>query len=139
KRLRAGGRSPYVGVVLSDAEDAFQARAFTALEAELAAVGLRPVVTVIGDDPDREEPCVDESLANDLSGLSIVRAHPESPRTCAAAAARSATRIVSLDPAVTGDGISVVAGHERNAGRLSSQQLLDHGHCALGVIGDNST
>src|SRR5699024_11835751 len=27
RRLRAGGRSPYVGVVLSDAEDAFQARA----------------------------------------------------------------------------------------------------------------
>ena len=139
KRLRAGGRSPYVGVVLSDAEDAFQARAFAALEAELAAVDLRPVVTVIGDDPDREEAFVDESLANDLSGLIIVRAHPESPRTYAGAAANSAIRIVSLDPAVTGDGISVVAGDELNAGRLAAQQLLDHGHRALGVIGDHST
>src|SRR5699024_2499572 len=59
--------------------------------------------------------------------------------TYAGAAAKSAIRIVSLDPAVTGDGISVVAGDELNAGRLAAQQLLDHGHRALGVIGDHST
>src|SRR5699024_10787605 len=137
--LRAGGRSPYVVVVLSDAEAAFHARAFTALVAELAAVDLRPVVTVIADDPHREEAFVDESQTNNLTGLIIVQAHPESPRTYAGAAANSAIRIVSLDPAVTGDGISVVVGDELNAGRLAAQQLLDHGHRALGVVGDHST
>ena len=29
RRLRAGGRSPYVGVVLSSADDPYQARVFT--------------------------------------------------------------------------------------------------------------
>ena len=77
RRLRAGGRSPYIGVVLSDAADAFQSRAFAAVEAELAALDLRPVVTVVGDDPDREEAFLDECLASDLTGIIVIRAHPE--------------------------------------------------------------
>jgi LacI family transcriptional regulator len=139
KRLRAGGRSPYIGVVLTDADDAFQARVFSALEAELATVELRPVVTVAGDDPEREEAFVDECLANDLSGIIIVRSHPDAADIYARAAAASGIRIVSFDPAISGDGISVVAGDELEAGRLAAQQLLDHGHRALGVIGDHST
>ncbi|WP_166973257.1 LacI family DNA-binding transcriptional regulator [Brevibacterium atlanticum] len=142
RRLRAGGRSPYIGVVLSDADDAFQARVFSALEAELATVDLRPVVTVIGDDPDREQAFLDECLANDLSGIIVVRAHPDAADNYARAAAASGIRIVSFDPAVasrSGEGISVLAGDEAAAGRLAAQQLLDHGHIALGVIGDHST
>src|SRR5699024_2132796 len=118
KRLRAGGRSPYIGVVLTDADDAFQARVFSALEAELATVELRPVVTVAGDDPEREEAFLDECLANDLSGIIVVRSHPDAADIYARAAAASGIRIVSFDPAVSGGGISVVAGDELNAGRL---------------------
>ncbi|WP_420095603.1 LacI family DNA-binding transcriptional regulator [Brevibacterium sediminis] len=138
RRLRAGGRSPYIGVVLSDAGDAFQARAFAAVEAELATLDLRPVVTVVGDDPDREEAFLDECLANDLTGLIVIRAHPEAAETYARAASAPGTRIVSLDPAVEGPGISIVAGDDREAGRLAAEQLLAHGHMALGVIGDHS-
>ncbi|WP_152347361.1 LacI family DNA-binding transcriptional regulator [Brevibacterium sp. CFH 10365] len=137
RRLRAGGRSPYIGVVLSDAGDAFQARAFAAVEAELAALDLRPVVTVVGDDPDREEAFLDECLANDLTGIIVIRTHPEAAETYARAAATPGTRIVSLDPAVEGP-ISTVAGDDRAAGRLAAEQLLAHGHVALGVIGDRS-
>ncbi|WP_210602988.1 LacI family DNA-binding transcriptional regulator [Brevibacterium oceani] len=139
KRLRAGGRSPYIGIVLTDADDAFQARVFSALEAELATVELRPVVTVAGDDPEREQAFVDECLANDLSGIIVVRSHPDAGDIYARAAAASGIRIVSFDPAVSGDGISILAGDEVDAGRLAAKQLLDHGHIALGVIGDHST
>jgi LacI family transcriptional regulator len=139
KRLRAGGRSPYIGVVLSDVDDAFQARMFSALEAELATVDLRPIVTVIGDDPDRERAFLDESLANDLSGIIVVRSHPDVADIYARAASTSGMRIVSFDPAVSGDGVSILAGDEVDAGRRAAQQLLDHGHITLGVIGDHST
>jgi LacI family transcriptional regulator len=139
RRLRAGGHSPYVGVVLSDATDAYQARMFSALESELSAVDLWPVVTVTGDDSDREETFLDESLANDLSGIIVVRAHPDAADRYVRAAAVSGIRIVSFDPAVSGESISVVAGDEIAAGCQAAQQLLDHGHIALGVIGDHST
>lgn len=139
RRLRAGGRSPYVGVVLSSADDPYQARVFAALEAELSAIDLRPVVTVTGDDPDREETFLDESLASDLSGLIVVRSHPEATGIYTRAASTSGTRIVSFDPGVRGEGISIVAGDEIAAGFRAAQQLLDHGHIALGVIGDHST
>jgi LacI family transcriptional regulator len=139
RRLRAGGRSPYIGIVLSDADDPYQARVFSALEAELARVDLRPVLTVVGDDPDREEAFFDESLANDLSGIIVVRAHPDAADIYTRAATTSGMRIVSFDPAVRGDRVSLVAGDEIDAGRRAAQQLLDHGHIALGVIGDHST
>src|SRR5690606_35707945 len=83
RRLRAGGRSPYIGVVLSDAGDAFQARAFAAVEAELAALDLRAVVAVVGADPDREEAFLDEGHANDLTGIIVIRAPPEAAETYA--------------------------------------------------------
>ncbi|WP_209323542.1 LacI family DNA-binding transcriptional regulator [Brevibacterium renqingii] len=138
KRLRAGGRSPYVGVVLSAADDALQTRAFTALEAELSAVDLRPVVTVIGGSPDREVAFLDECLANDLSGIIVLRAHPDMTGIYSRAAGAD-VRIVSFDPAVTGAGVTVITGDEVAAGQLAARQLLDHGHLALGVIGDHST
>lgn len=145
RRLRAGGSSPYIGVILSDAQDAFQTRLFARLEAELATVGLRPVVTVTGDDPDREETFLDECLANDMSGIIVVRTQPEASGIYSRATRSSGVRIVSFDPSVIGetgavaDPITLIGGDEFAAGRLAAAQLLDHGHIALGVIGDHST
>lgn len=143
RRLRAGGRSPYIGVVLSDAHDAFQTRLFASLEAELAAVGLRPVVTVTGDDPDREETFLDECLSNEMSGIVIIRTNPETQGIYSRAAISSGVKVVSFDPTVAeeADGglVSLIGGDEFTAGRLAATQLLDHGHIALGIIGDHST
>ena len=139
RRLRAGASSPYVGVVLSDANDPFQARIFARLEAEFGAVDLRPVLTVAGGDPMRERAFLDECLANDLSGLVVVRAHPEAVAHYDRAVRSSSVPIVSFDPAVAGSGIDVITGDEVTAGRLAATQLLDHGHIAIGVVGDHST
>ncbi|GAA1850114.1 LacI family DNA-binding transcriptional regulator [Brevibacterium marinum] len=138
RRLRAGGRSPYIGVVMSDGEDPFQTRLFTQLEAELGRVGLRPVVTVTGDDPDRERGFCDECLANDMTGICVIRSHPDAAR-CYAEAASGDTQIISFDPSTAGPGVELITGDEEAAGRLAALQLLDHGHISLGVIGDHST
>ncbi|UVI35189.1 LacI family DNA-binding transcriptional regulator [Brevibacterium spongiae] len=139
RRLRAGGRSPYIGVVLSSADDPYQVRVLSALEAELSTVDLRPVVTVTADDPDREEAFLDECLANDLSGIIVVRSQPDTAHIYTRAASTSGVRVVSFDPAVSGDGISIVTGDDVDAGYRAARQLLDHGHIALGVVGDHST
>ena len=139
RRLRAGGRSPYIGVVMSDGDDPFQARLFTLLEGELGRVGLRPVVTVTADDPDREHGFLDECLANDMAGICVIRSHPDAARSYAEAAASADVQIVSFDPATAGRGVDLVAGDEELAGRLAAMQLLNHGHISIGVIGDHST
>lgn len=138
RRLRAGSRSPYIGVVMSDGDDPFQVRLFTLLEAELSRVGLRPVVTVTGDDPDRERGFLDESLANDITGICVIRAHPDAARFYADAASGD-VKIVSFDPAAARPGVDLIAGDEELAGRLAATQLLNHGHISLGAIGDHST
>ncbi|MDN6605550.1 LacI family DNA-binding transcriptional regulator [Brevibacterium sp.] len=138
RRLRAGGRSPYIGVVMSDGDDPFQARLFTLLEAELSRIGLRPVVTVTADDPDRERGFLDECLANDMTGICVIRSHPDAARFYADAASAD-VQIVSFDPSTAGPGVDLIAGDEELAGRLAATQLLNHGHISLGVIGDHST
>ncbi|GAA1552369.1 LacI family DNA-binding transcriptional regulator [Brevibacterium picturae] len=138
RRLRAGGRSPYIGVIMSDGRDPFQSRLFTLLEAELGRVGLRPVVTITADDPERERAFLDECLANDMSGLCIIRSHPDAARSYAEAASAD-VKIVSFDPSTTGGAVAVIAGDEKRAGRLAATQLLDHGHISIGVVGDHST
>lgn len=139
RRLRAGASSPYVGVILSDANDSFQARVFSRLEAELGSLGLRPVVTATGGDPAREEAFLDECLANDLSGVIVIRAHPEAVAHYGRAVRSTNVSIVSFDPAVSGPGIELIAGDEVAAGRMAATQLLEHGHIAIGVVGDHST
>ncbi|MDN5875655.1 MAG: LacI family transcriptional regulator [Brevibacterium sp.] len=138
RRLRAGGRSPYIGVIMSDGDDPFQGRLFALLEAELGRAGLRPVVTVTTDDPERERAFLDECLANDMSGICVIRSHPEAARFYAEAASAD-VRIVSFDPTAAGPGIDLIAGDEERVGRLAALQLLDHGHISIGVIGDHST
>lgn len=139
RRLRAGGRSPYIGVIMSDADDPFQIRLFTRVEAELGRVGLRPIVTVTGDDPDRESDFLNECLANDMTGICVIRSHPEAAQLYDQAARSSDTNIVTFDPSVAGHSVAVIAGDEKLAGRLAADQLLDHGHISIGIIGDHST
>ena len=139
RRLRAGGRSPYIGVIMSDGNDPFQTRLLAELEAELGRIGLRPVVTVTADDPERERGFLDECLANDMSGICVIRSHPDLGRDYVRAAASSDVRIVSFDPAVSGQMIETITADEERAGRLAAAQLLDHGHISIGVIGDHST
>ena len=139
RRLRAGSRSPYIGVIMSDGADPFQARLFTRLEAALGQVGLHPVVTVTNDDANREQIFLDECLATDMAGVCVIRAHPDVAHFYTRAAQSSSAVIVSFDPAVTGDGVIVITGDEERAGRLAAEQLLAHGHISLGVIGDHST
>ncbi|WP_193073010.1 LacI family DNA-binding transcriptional regulator [Brevibacterium sp. FME37] len=138
RRLRAGGRSPYIGVVMSDGHDPFQARLFTLLEAELSTVGLRPVVTVTADDADRERGFLKECLANDMTGICVIRSHPDAALFYTDAVSAD-MQIVSFDPSTAGPGVDLIAGDEELAGRLAATQLLKHGHISLGVVGDHST
>lgn len=137
RRLRAGSRPPFVGVVLSDVDEPFQSRFLSCLETELARVNLRPVIGVTSDDPDREREFLDECLDADLAGICIIRAQPETADLYSKFA--SSIPIVSIDPETGHDPIPVIAPAEREAGRLAASQLLSHGHISIGVIGDRAS
>lgn len=144
RRLREGSRSPYIGVVLSAMDDPLQVRILARLEHDLAAHGLRPVVTVTGGDPDLEAGFVDDCLGGDMSGICVVCSQPESAGIYARASSRTASAqagevgVVSLDPAVAGPGITTIAADDVAAGRRAAEQLVRHGHISIGVIGDRS-
>ncbi|MCT2360059.1 LacI family transcriptional regulator [Brevibacterium casei] len=144
RRLREGSRSPYIGVVLSDMGDPLQVRILARLEHDLADLGLRPVVTVTGGDPDIERSFVDDCLGGDMSGICVVCSQPESADLYARVAGQAASAkpgevgVVSLDPAVAGPGITTIGADDVAAGRRAAEQLVRHGHISIGVIGDRS-
>lgn len=141
RRLRAGGRSPYVGLVLDDLSDPVDAALLDCIHDHLRGLGLRPVVSASHGLAEVEAQFLDDCLGNDVAGICVLRAQPaalDEYRRIAGLWQRSASAIVSLDPGLVGPGIRTVSVDDHEAGRLAARQLVEHGHISIGVIGDRS-
>lgn len=127
-------KAPVIGVAVPDIGDPFFAALTKVVETMAAARGMSIVMTILGDDPQREPEAVQSLLRQPVSGLVIA---PTAPDHGYLQAWTPRLPIVFVDRPPVGVRVDSFTEDDVSGANLATTHLIDHGHVRVGFIGDD--
>jgi len=132
--LRAGSRSPLVGLIISDLGNPFFSRVARGAERRLRAAGLQLVSASSEEDPDLEQALIGEMVERRVSALLVVTSAEE--HAFLDAERRHGVPVVFLDREPADIVADSVVLDNRGGMRRAVEHLLARGHRRIALIGD---
>jgi len=132
--LRAGARSPVVGLIISDLGNPFFSRVARGAERRLRAAGLQLVSASSEEDPELEQALIGEMLERRVSALLVVTSGDD--HRFLDAERRHGLPVVFLDREPVDIVADCVVLDNRGGMRRAVEHLLERGHRRIALVGD---
>jgi LacI family transcriptional regulator len=132
--LRAGARSPLVGLIISDLGNPFFSRVARGAERRLRAAGLQLVSASSEEDPDLEQALIGEMIERRVSALLVVTSAED--HRFLDAERRHGLPVVFLDREPADLVADCVVLDNRGGMQRALEHLLARGHRRIALIGD---
>jgi len=132
--LRAGARSPLVGLIISDLGNPFFSRVARGAERRLRAAGLQLVSASSEEDPELEQALIGEMLERRVSALLVVTSSDD--HRFLDAERRHGLPVVFLDREPADIVADCVVLDNRGGMRHAVEHLLERGHRRIALVGD---
>jgi LacI family transcriptional regulator len=132
--LRAGARSPLVGLIISDLANPFYSRVARGAERRLRAAGLQLISASSDEDPTLEQTLVAEMLERRVSAILLVTSATE--HHYLDTERRHGLPVVFLDRAPDDVVADTIVLDNDGGMRVAVAHLLQRGHRRIGLIGD---
>jgi LacI family transcriptional regulator len=132
--LRAGARSPLVGLIISDLANPFYSRVARGAERRLRAAGLQLISASSDEDPALEQTLVAEMLERRVSAILLVTSAAE--HHYLDTERRHGLPVVFLDRAPDDVVADTIVLDNAGGMRAAVDHLLQRGHRRIGLIGD---
>ncbi|MDQ6937318.1 MAG: LacI family transcriptional regulator [Actinomycetota bacterium] len=137
RRLRMGGRTGLVGLIVPNLANPFYSRLALGLESALESSGLKLVLGNTGEDQTREQRMVNEVIERRVDGIVVVPASTDHEHL--RPAALNGTPIVFAARPPQGLDADCVLVDDFGGARNATRALIDDGHTAIGLIGNVPT
>ena len=132
--LRAGARSPLVGLIISDLGNPFFSRVARGAERRLRAAGLQLVSASSEEDPELEQALIVEMIERRVSALLVVTSAED--HRFLDAERRHGLPVVFLDREPADIVADCVVLDNRGGMRHAVEHLLERGHRRIALVGD---
>ncbi len=137
RRLRMGGRTGLVGLIVPNLANPFYSRLALGLESALETSGLKLVLGNTGEDQTREQRMVNEVIERRVDGIVVVPASTDHEHL--RPTALNGTPIVFAARPPQGLDADCVLVDDFGGARNATRALIDDGHTAIGLIGNVPT